>query len=49
VNLAVTNCILTTNCNAFKLGTESGGDFRTSHTVIQAVTHAFSRQNDLLI
>jgi polygalacturonase len=27
-NLVVTNCVLATNCNAFKLGTESGGDFR---------------------
>jgi hypothetical protein len=27
-NLTVTNCILATNCNAFKLGTESGGDFK---------------------
>jgi hypothetical protein len=27
-NLTVTNCALATNCNAFKLGTESGGDFR---------------------
>ena len=26
--LTVTNCILATNCSAFKLGTESGGDFR---------------------
>ena len=27
-NLTVTNCDLATNCNAFKLGTESGGDFK---------------------
>src|SRR5262249_34507119 len=27
-NLTVTNCQLATNCNALKLGTESGGDFR---------------------
>jgi hypothetical protein len=27
-NLTVTNCVLASNCNAFKLGTESGGDFR---------------------
>jgi polygalacturonase len=27
-NVAVTNCTLASNCNAFKLGTESGGDFR---------------------
>jgi polygalacturonase len=27
-NLVVTNCVLASNCNAFKLGTESGGDFR---------------------
>jgi Glycosyl hydrolases family 28 len=27
-NLVVTNCVLATNCNAFKLGTESGGDFK---------------------
>jgi len=26
--LTVTNCILATNCSAFKLGTESGGGFR---------------------
>lgn len=27
-NLTVTNCVLSSNCNVFKLGTESGGDFR---------------------
>ncbi len=27
-NVTVSNCILATNCNAFKLGTESGGDFK---------------------
>jgi len=27
-NLTVVNCVLATNCNAFKLGTESGGDFK---------------------
>lgn len=27
-NIAVTNCVLSTNCNALKLGTESGGDFK---------------------
>ena len=27
-NLTVTNCILATNCNAFKFGTESGGGFK---------------------
>ncbi|MCE1199284.1 MAG: glycosyl hydrolase family 28 protein [Marinilabiliales bacterium] len=27
-NLVVTNCILASNCNAFKFGTETGGDFR---------------------
>jgi polygalacturonase len=27
-DLAITNCSLASNCNAFKLGTESGGDFR---------------------
>ncbi|MBI3850881.1 MAG: right-handed parallel beta-helix repeat-containing protein [Verrucomicrobia bacterium] len=27
-NVAVTNCVLTTACNAFKLGTESSGDFK---------------------
>lgn len=27
-NLTVTNCIIATNSNAFKLGTESGGDFK---------------------
>ncbi len=26
--MTVTNCILATSCNAFKLGTESGGDFK---------------------
>ena len=27
-NLTVTNCILVTSCNSFKLGTESGGGFK---------------------
>ncbi len=27
-NITVTNCYLATECNAFKLGTESGGDFK---------------------
>ncbi len=27
-NITVTNCYLSTACNAFKLGTESGGDFK---------------------
>ncbi|MBI3735315.1 right-handed parallel beta-helix repeat-containing protein [Candidatus Sumerlaeota bacterium] len=27
-NVTVTNCLLATACNAFKLGTESGGDFK---------------------
>ncbi len=27
-NITVTNCFLSTRCNGFKLGTESGGDFR---------------------
>jgi len=27
-NITVTNCFLATVCNAFKLGTESGGDFK---------------------
>ncbi|MCC6696035.1 MAG: glycoside hydrolase family 28 protein [Candidatus Hydrogenedentes bacterium] len=27
-NITVTNCILSTHCNGFKLGTESGGDFK---------------------
>jgi hypothetical protein len=27
-NVVVTNCVLYSACNAFKLGTESGGDFR---------------------
>jgi hypothetical protein len=27
-NVAVTNCVLASNCNCFKLGTESGGDYR---------------------
>ena len=27
-NIVVTNCLLSTACNAFKLGTESGGDFK---------------------
>ncbi len=36
--LTVTNCILATNCSAFKLGTESGGGFR-SITVNNCVMH----------
>lgn len=27
-NIAVSNCLLATNCNCFKLGTETSGDFR---------------------
>jgi hypothetical protein len=27
-NITVTNCFLSTSCNCFKLGTESGGDFK---------------------
>ncbi len=27
-NIVVTNCVIATSCNAFKLGTESGGDFK---------------------
>jgi polygalacturonase len=27
-NVTVTNCVLTTGCNCFKLGTESSGDFK---------------------
>lgn len=27
-NITITNCVLTTRCNAFKMGTESRGDFR---------------------
>jgi hypothetical protein len=27
-NIIVTNCVLATKCNGFKLGTESGGDFK---------------------
>ncbi len=27
-NITVTNCILSTSCNAFKMGTESGGGFK---------------------
>jgi glycosyl hydrolase family 28 len=27
-NVTVTNCVLASNCNCFKLGTESGGDYR---------------------
>jgi polygalacturonase len=27
-NLVVTNCVLATDCNGFKFGTESGGDFK---------------------
>jgi ubiquinone/menaquinone biosynthesis C-methylase UbiE len=41
-NLIVTNCVLASNCNAFKLGTESGGDFRNI-TVSNCVL--FSRPN----
>lgn len=36
--LTVTNCILATNCSAFKLGTESGGGFRCI-TVNNCVMH----------
>ncbi len=36
--LTVTNCILATNCSAFKLGTESGGGFR-GITVNNCVVH----------
>jgi polygalacturonase len=36
--LTVTNCILATNCSAFKLGTESGGGFRYI-TVNNCVMH----------
>jgi polygalacturonase len=36
--LTVTNCILATNCSAFKLGTESGGGFR-GVTVSNCVLH----------
>src|SRR5262249_53425289 len=27
-DVTVTNCVLASNCNCFKLGTESGGDYR---------------------
>lgn len=27
-NIVVNNCVIATSCNAFKLGTESGGDFK---------------------
>jgi polygalacturonase len=37
--LTVTNCILATNCSAFKLGTESGGGFRHI-TVSNCVLHS---------
>jgi len=37
--LTVTNCILATNCSAFKLGTESGGGFRHI-TVSNCVMHS---------
>jgi polygalacturonase len=37
-HLTVTNCILATNCSAFKLGTESGGGFR-SIAVSNCVMH----------
>jgi len=36
--LTVANCILATNCSAFKLGTESGGGFR-SITVNNCIMH----------
>ena len=36
--LTVTNCILATNCSAFKLGTESGGGFRHI-TVSNCIMH----------
>lgn len=38
-DIVVTNCILTTSCNAFKIGTETNGDFRNivfSNSVIKA-------------
>jgi len=38
-NITITNCVLTTVCNAFKIGTESINDFRNivfSNSVIQA-------------
>ncbi len=38
-DILVTNCILTTSCNAFKIGTETIGDFRNivfSNSVIKA-------------
>lgn len=41
-NLVVTNCVLATECNGFKFGTESGGDFKNI-TVINCAM--FSRPN----
>jgi polygalacturonase len=41
-NLVVTNCVLATNCNNFKFGTESGGDFKNVTVTNCAM---FSRPN----
>ncbi len=42
-DITVTNCHLSTRCNGFKLGTESGGDFRRinfSNSIIQGLLSA---------
>jgi polygalacturonase len=45
-NMTVTNCILATNCNAFKFGTESGGGFKnvtvSNCTVVERKTGKFA-------
>ncbi len=41
-NLVVTNCVLATECNGFKFGTESGGDFKNITVTTCAM---FSRPN----
>jgi polygalacturonase len=41
-NLVVTNCVLATECNGFKFGTESGGDFKNITVTNCAM---FSRPN----
>lgn len=46
-NIVVTNCVLTTNCNGFKLGTESEGGFENiafSNSVIYNTQGAFNER-----
>ncbi|MCL4217006.1 MAG: right-handed parallel beta-helix repeat-containing protein [Candidatus Hydrogenedentes bacterium] len=44
-NITVTNCIMATNCNGFKLGTESAGDF-THITVSNCVVTTYKSKVD---